>query len=66
MTQAVDSQPVQPLISPRPPSSIPAEHGFGSSVHLDVIDPPPRMKITETSPCHSAVQDAGFAVRHHP
>jgi hypothetical protein len=38
MTQAVDSQPVQPLISPTPSELDSAEHGFGSSVHLDVID----------------------------
>jgi hypothetical protein len=38
MTQAVDSQPVQPLISPTPSELDSAEHEFGSSVHLDVID----------------------------
>ncbi|MFQ2635379.1 hypothetical protein ACK3ZK_10850 [Aeromonas caviae] len=38
MTQAVDSQPVQPLISPTSSELDSAEHGFGSSVHLDVID----------------------------
>lgn len=38
MTQAVDTQPVQPLLSPAPADLDPAEHEFGSSVHLDVID----------------------------
>ncbi|MFM4995052.1 MULTISPECIES: hypothetical protein [Aeromonas] len=36
MTQAVDTQPVQPLLSPA--DLDPAEHEFGGSVHLDVID----------------------------
>ena len=45
--QAVDTSLFSPLSPPFRPD--PCEHEFGGSVHLDVIDPPPRMTITETN-----------------
>ncbi|MBP4043255.1 MULTISPECIES: hypothetical protein [Aeromonas] len=38
MTQAVDTPPVQPLISTTPSTLDTPENGVGDSVRLDVID----------------------------
>lgn len=38
MTQAIDTQPDQPLLPSEHPDLEPLETEYGSTVHLDVID----------------------------